>query len=168
MVTIISSSTIASVPNKPAVYALMGGSGKSQYVAYVGIAGNLRQRIVQHLVLRDSSVATGTTAACLNPDYVTEVRWWLHKKLKKTSQRVAAELVALEILNPVLRSKALPSAEAKRLFADEAFHEEMRTLFSQAPAGTLEIPSLQSVVKRLERIEARLDRLTEALSRRGP
>ena len=75
--------TISSLPQKPAVYALMGGYGRNRYVAYVGVASKLRQRIIQHLVNRDSSVATGTSAACLNPDYVSEIRWWEHKWFRK-------------------------------------------------------------------------------------
>jgi predicted GIY-YIG superfamily endonuclease len=47
-------------------------------MAYVGIANKLRQRIDQHLLKRGNSVATGTSVATLNPDYVTEVEWWTH------------------------------------------------------------------------------------------
>jgi hypothetical protein len=48
------------------------------YVAYVGVAGGLKPGIIHRLVRRDSSVATGTSAVVLNPDYVTELRWWEH------------------------------------------------------------------------------------------
>ena len=67
---------IKNLPSVPAVYALVGGRGSRSYVAYVGIGGKLKGRIVQHLVRKDSSVTTGTTATSLNPEHVTQVRWW--------------------------------------------------------------------------------------------
>ena len=105
---------LSELPAKPAVYTLMGGSSRNRYAAYVGIGSNLRSRITQHLVLRDSSVATGTSAACLNPDYVTEVRWWQHKTFKKDSHRQAAEVVAVKVLDPMLRSRAKANHAAPR------------------------------------------------------
>lgn len=62
--------TGSDLPNVPAVYAMYGGRGRSQYVAYVGVADKLRARIEQHLARRDSSMTTGTSAAMLNPDHV--------------------------------------------------------------------------------------------------
>lgn len=49
-------STISNLPNTPSVYALYGGRGRGRYVAYVGVANKLKNRIEQHLVRRDSSV----------------------------------------------------------------------------------------------------------------
>jgi excinuclease UvrABC nuclease subunit len=40
---------ISDLPQIPAVYAMYGGKGRGRYVAYVGIAQKLRDRIVQHL-----------------------------------------------------------------------------------------------------------------------
>lgn len=62
---------IAALPRVPAVYLMLGGSPR--FAAYVGIGGDLRERVSQHLVKRDSSVVTGTTAVGLNPDHVREV-----------------------------------------------------------------------------------------------
>ena len=62
-------STAYDLPNRPAVYALYSGNGNSRYVAYVGIAGKLKQRITQHFIRRDSSVATGVSAVSLNPKH---------------------------------------------------------------------------------------------------
>lgn len=65
--------SIPLLPNASAVYAMLSGSGAGSgaYVAYVGVAGKLKQRITQHLVRRDSSVTTGASAVSLNPDLVT-------------------------------------------------------------------------------------------------
>ena len=79
----ISITSINDLPNVPSVYAMYGGQGRGLYVAYVGIAGKLKQRIIQHLIRRDSSVATGTSAVALNPDYITQVKWWEHSDFTK-------------------------------------------------------------------------------------
>ena len=70
--------SFSDLPNLPAVYVMYGGRGRGSHVAYVGITKVLRNRIIEHLVKRDRSVATGTTAVVLNPDYVTAVKWWEH------------------------------------------------------------------------------------------
>lgn len=62
---------IADLPQVPIVYAMYGGQGPGRYVAYVGIGKSLKSRAIQHLVRRDSSVTTGTSAVRLDPDYVT-------------------------------------------------------------------------------------------------
>jgi hypothetical protein len=48
------------VPSDPGLYAMYGGLPPRSWVAYVGQAGNLAQRLSQHLDRRDSSVTTGT------------------------------------------------------------------------------------------------------------
>ena len=49
---------ISLLPNAPAVYAMYGGRGQGLYVAYVGVADKLRQRVEQHLERRDSLLTT--------------------------------------------------------------------------------------------------------------
>ena len=58
-------SQVYDLPNTPAVYAFYSEGRGPQYAAYVGIAGKLKQRIVQHLIRRDSSLATGALAVSL-------------------------------------------------------------------------------------------------------
>jgi hypothetical protein len=41
----------------------------------------------------------------LNPDYVTELRWWEHPDFAERYVLEAAELVAYDMLNPALRSR---------------------------------------------------------------
>jgi hypothetical protein len=81
---------------------MFSGRGRGAYCAYVGIAGNLKQRIAQHLIRRDSSVTTGASAVSLNPDFINEVKWWEHPEFHQRHVLEAAELVAFEILDPVL------------------------------------------------------------------
>jgi hypothetical protein len=61
---------------------------------YVGIGSNLRQRITQHLIRRDSSVTTGVTAVSLNPDLVSDVLWWEADEFSDPIALEAAERIA--------------------------------------------------------------------------
>jgi len=149
-------SSISQLPNRPAVYAMYGGRGRGLHVAYVGVAGKLKSRIAQHLIRRDSSVATGTSAVVLNPDYVTQVRWWEHPRFAERHALEAAELVAFDLLNPALRSRGVASEQARKLYDDESFREEMQVLFSEPPICRLVIPTLQDALERIRRLEQRL------------
>jgi hypothetical protein len=155
--------SISELPNVPAVYAMYGGRGSSAYVAYVGMGSTLKQRIEQHLIRRDSSVVTGTSAVSLNPDLVTEVRWWEHPKFTDRTVLLAAELVAFDVLEPALRSRGGITAEARNLYSDESFSGQMRSLFSYKAMGQLVIPTLQSALERIEELERRV----AALERQG-
>lgn len=147
---------LSSLPNEPAVYALYGGHGSAAHVAYTGIAGKLRQRVAQHLVLRDSSVATGTSAAVLNPDYVTRVEWWTRPEFSDRSVLEAAELVAFEVLNPALRSRGTTSAAARACYEDADFRARMREVFEGEPDESLDVPTLATALQRIEELEERL------------
>jgi len=69
---------------------MYGGESRS-WVAYVGVTGtDLRGRIEQHLVRRDSSVATGASAVGLNPDHVREIAWWEDDRFSNRSMLEAA------------------------------------------------------------------------------
>lgn len=96
--------SVAELPAVPAVYALYGGSDAHLYVAYVGIGGSLQQRISQHLVRRDSSIATGVSAVHLNPERVAEVRWWEHPAFAQQDDLEAAELVVFNVLESAPQS----------------------------------------------------------------
>ena len=155
--------SLSALPNIPAVYALYGGRDYGLYAAYVGVADALRSRIDQHLVRRDSSVATHTTAVGLNPDYVTEVRWWQHARFGERAFLEAAELVAFDILQPCLRSRGRIQAGARNLYAQESFQAEMRVLFAGEPAGRLVIPTLREALDRISELERRVDALEARL-----
>jgi hypothetical protein len=150
-------SSIAELPNVPAVYALYGGCGRSSHIAYVGIARKLKQRVMQHLVNRDSSVTTGTSAAGISPDYVTQVGWWEHPKFHEERFLEAAELVAFDVLDPVLRSRVSGPARAKQVLEDdEDFRKAVQVMFAGEPTGILPIPTLQEALARLAEVERRL------------
>jgi hypothetical protein len=155
-------------PNVPAVYALMGGRGATAHVAYVGIAGRLRGRLEQHLILRDSSVTTGVKAASIIPENVTEVRWWEHPRFADRAGLEAAEIVAIDQLDPALRSRGATTAVATALLADAGIAADFAALFSGQPTGRLILPSLQDALDRIDALERRIDTLAARLDKRAP
>jgi len=159
-------SSISDLPNVPSVYAMYGGKGRGQYVAYVGIADKLKRRIIQHLINRDSSVATGTSAVGLNPDYVTEVRWWEYQGFKDRHFLVAAELVAFEVLDPALRSRGGIQQRSKDFYNNKSFRNSMLSLFSSEPTGCLTLPTLHDALEKIAELEQRLEEV-KAKGNRG-
>ena len=155
--------SITELPNVPAVYAMYGGRGRGLHVAYVGIADALKRRVMQHLIKRDSSVATGTSAAALNPDYITEVSWWEHPDFSDRAVLQAAELVAFDFLEPALRSRGAIQEKAKELYADESFYEKMMAFFQREPAGRLVIMTLQDALDKIAELERRVDELEKRI-----
>ena len=133
--------------------------GSLRFAAYVGIGGDLRERASQHLVKRDSSVVTGTTAVGLNPDHVREVDWWEHEGFADRERLEAAELVAFDVFDPALRSRGRVREAATALADDAEFADEMKHLFEGPPAGRLVLPSLVDVAGRLDDVERRLAEL---------
>lgn len=156
---------ISKLPAVPAVYALYGSQGHGEYVAYVGQAAKLRQRIMQHLVQRNSSVVTGASAVSLNPDLVSEVRWWHDPSFEDPTHLSAAELVAFDVLQPVLRSRGAVTDEASTLSKDERFSEPMRHLFQKQATGRLAIPTLDSAMERIAALESRVKCLEAMLGK---
>jgi hypothetical protein len=148
--------TTSELPNLPAIYAMYGGRGRNAYVAYVGMGSNLKKRIEQHLRWRDSSIVTGVSAVSLNPELVTEVRWWEHPEFTDKIVLLAAELVAFNVLEPALRSRGGITAAAKQLSDDAVFKARMTSLFSGEATGRLVISTLQSALERIADLERRV------------
>jgi hypothetical protein len=157
---------VSDLPQTPCVYAMYGGKGPGRYVAYVGIAQKLRGRITQHLVLRNSSVTTRSSAVQLNPDYVTAVEWWEHPDFDQRHVLEAAEMVAFDELKPALRSRGAPQQQARELHVHEAFRSEMQALFSGEPAGRLVIRTLEEAFERMAELERRAADLEARLGRK--
>ena len=149
-------SALYNLPNNPAVYALYSGGKGPQYAAYVGIAGKLKQRITQHLIRRDSSAAVGTSAVNLKPDYITSMSWWEHPSFDKTVNLKAAELIAFEILNPALRSRAGVDTAGQSLLAGKRFRESMERLFNGSPTGSISFPTLSDAMEKITELEDRI------------
>jgi hypothetical protein len=151
--------TWSDIPRGPAIYAMYGGEQPRAWVAYVGDAGNLRQRLGQHFINRDSSVVTGTSAAGLNVEHVRCVEWWEDQVFADEDSRRAAELVAFDVLDPVLRSRRNPRQAASELYADAAFYKAMTDVFESAPVGRLILPRLPDLAQRVADLERRVSQL---------
>ena len=152
-------SAVYTLPNGPAVYAFHG----SRYVAYVGIAGRLKQRIIQHVIRRDSSAAVATSAIILNPDQLSGLNWWEHPAFNKTVHLKAAELIAFEILNPALRSRSGTDKAGHRLAGDGKFSEEISALFHGPPTGSISFPSLVDAMDRIGKLEEQVKKLSDMI-----
>jgi ribonuclease HI len=136
---------------------MYGGSGR-EYVAYVGLADNVRRRVKQHLVNRDSSVTNGSSAAGLNPDHIRAVEWWTDPGFSDRTTLAAAEILAFERLQPALRSRGGITAAARSLANDDGFRARINTLLDM-PSGRLDIPQLIDLIDSLAELEARVARL---------
>jgi hypothetical protein len=156
--------SIVRVPRIPAVYAMFGGEGVGrQWVAYVGIAGNLRSRLEQHFIRRDSSVVTGASAVGVNVEHVRYVDWWTHALFEDDDRRHAAELVAFDVLDPALRSRGRPREAALGYLNDQTFVDAIRKALSGPAAGRLVLPKVADLGTAI----ADLQRRVEALERRA-
>ena len=159
--------TVKAIPHVPTLYAMFGGALDQGYVAYVGVADSLRRRIEQHLVRRDSSVTTGASAVVLNPDYITAIDWWKNPIFVNRLTLEAAEMVAFDVLNPVLRSRRAVRAESRALYADPAFYLQFKQLVESPPTGRLIRPSLEGAMQRIVELEERLARVEHMLLTQG-
>lgn len=151
-------SSIADLPNVPAVYA-MYGAGRNPRAAYAGIGERLRRRVHQHLVKRDSSVPTGTSVVGLNVEYVRQVAWWEHEEFNDRWWLEAGELVAFEMLAPDLRSRGEIRHFAGDIARSQKFRRQMRKLFDGPPTGRLILPDLPEIALRLASLERRIANL---------
>lgn len=122
-------------------------------VAYVGRSGDLRERIRQHMIYRNSSVVTGVSTVVLNPDKVSHICWWCHKDFPNTNRVMAAEIVAFRVFNPSLRSGAKVPKGAKNILNDSAFCERMGQLFNKQPDGLYYPMTFDNLVYWTEKIQ---------------
>ena len=152
-------------PRSPGLYVLYGGTGANEHAAYVGITGSLRRRLEQHFFLRNSSVVTGTSAAGLNIDQVRRVAWWRDQLFDEEVSRQAAELIAFDHFDPVLRSRGGVSAVATQLATQDAFAAQVTALLEGGPNGELAMPHLPDLDRRLTELEVTVDELRLELHR---
>ncbi len=135
--------SLSSIPRTAGIYAMYDRSGG---VAYVGLSANLRGRIEQHIMRRDSSVATGVSATVLNPDKVKRICWWLNSRFSDKAYLEAAEVVAFKVLDPSLRSRGKVTNRTQPFLEDQAFCDEMECLFRDEPSGVFHPKTLDNLV----------------------
>jgi hypothetical protein len=94
------------------------------------------------------------------------VEWWQDQRFTEIDILEAAELVAFDVLNPVLRSRGTVSEKARKLYDDPHVQGEFRSLFAGPPSGTLRIDSLPDLATRLSDLEARVKDIERRLTER--
>lgn len=131
----------------------------------MGVAGKLKQRVLQHLVRRDSSVTTRASAVVLRPEYITEIRWWEHQDFSERHVLEAAELVAFDVLEPILRSRGAIQEKSRQLHSDETFRVKMESIFQGEPSGRISLMTLQDAFERIAELERRVGELERLLKK---
>lgn len=142
---------------------MYGGERPRNWVAYVGIAGSLQGRLIQHFVRRDSSVVTRSSAVGVNIDLVSHVDWWEHPQFSDDDHRHAAEMIAFEVLDPALRSRGNPRRAAAELTRDATFRAAITELLNSAPSGRFIPPRIADVAADVRKLAERVSRLESAL-----
>ena len=118
---------ITLIPNTPGIYAMYYSE---KGVAYVGQSANLRTRIRQHLIKRESSVVVVSAPVMLNPDKVRHVHYWYsHESFSDNNKRKAAEYIAACVLKPSLRSRKPVEKCVKKILKDQRFCDDMDRFF---------------------------------------
>ncbi|MEQ1921102.1 MAG: hypothetical protein ABL952_01220 [Pyrinomonadaceae bacterium] len=155
-------SSISHIPKVPAIYAMLGGSSSNLYVAYVGMGDDLKQRLAQHFLRRDSSAVTGTSAVSLNPELITQVNWWSRDEFSIRTYLEAAELYAFKLLNPVMRSRGRVSKEAMAMSETMDFEMKIAGVFLRNPSGVFVPTSVMA--KKMSELETRLAALEKEVA----
>jgi hypothetical protein len=146
---------ISDVPSVPGVYLMYEG----KYVVYVGVSGNIKNRLIQHLVRRDSSITTSASAVSLNPSYINEIRWWENEAFSDRNALEAAELIAFDIFCPVIRSRGATRKGSIELYNNKEFRETIEMIFKREASGSLKVQNFDSALKRIEVLEKKVSEL---------
>jgi hypothetical protein len=152
-------SSIQELPKSPAVYALCAGDRVNDFVVYVGISSNLRSRIYQHLIMRDSSAVVESAPVQINVDSISSLKWWQHDDFQSRDRLEGAEIVAFEVLKPTMRSRGGVSASGQKQSTKSVFRDEMLRLFHSTATGSLKFPNIRDLARKLSELERRIDEL---------
>lgn len=153
------------LPTDPALYVLYGGAGRSLHAAYVGITGSsFRSRMRQHFLHQDSSIVTGTSVASLNPRLVTQVEWWLDERFDDRAVLQAAEVIAFETFDPVLRSRGRTTNAARELLGQPQFQDEIREMMD-TPSGRVEVQTLSDALAMIDDLTSQVQMLERRVAK---
>ena len=155
---------IKHLPQFPGIYGFKGPNDIQDNYSYIGLSNKLRERVSQHLLKRDSSVATGASAISLNPDKISECHWWIHESFGAREYLEAAELIAFERFNPTLVSRGSSSAKAFEIFKDQDFKNQMEKLFSNIPSGYIKFYDLSWAINKIKELENEILELKKVIS----
>ena len=157
------------VPEEPGIYAFYQNYPRaSAPCAYVGSSGTLRTRIKHHLCLQISTVGSKGKAVSLNIDQLTDLNYWKHERFSEKKYLHAAELLLMDVENPLYRAESNIVIEAKNLLGenhpdyDAIFIEEMETFLLKA-SGNVALPSMVVMHNRIAELEKRMAQIEKHL-----
>jgi hypothetical protein len=157
--------SIWQLPLQPAVYVLHGvGASLDDPPVFVGMAENLRRRATEQLVIEQGRLAPSSSLA-MRAGWLSQLRWWEHPSFEDRHVLRAAELVASEHLDPLLRSRVDITGPARRIYEEDESHARLLTIFQAPPTGTLHLPTLSELTKRINNIDHHLQLLVQNLDR---
>lgn len=157
------SKLIRQAPKTAGIYAMYERNGDSN-AAYVGISSNLRNRLRQHMIRRDSSITTSVSAVRLEPDFIEKICWWTDDEFEDKQILRGVELVAFDVLKPVLRSRGNINHKAKELYNDSNFVERITKKIKEKPTGEIIFPDLKQVLDKVASLEDRVEKLEAKIS----
>ena len=147
------------LPQFSGIYAFKGINDRSGMYSYIGMASQLRDRVSQHLIRRDSSVTTGASTVALNPDKISECHWWVHDSFTDKGYLEAAELIAFNKFNPTLTSRGSVSNQAKEISSETNFKDDMDSLFDNIPSGYAIFYDLDWAIEKIKELEKEIELL---------
>lgn len=146
---------IYTMPHVAGIYALYGDHKTREYAAYVGMAARVDKRIYDHLVRSDSSIV-GPAAVRLNPDAISSASWWIDSEFSDETIRLAAELIADEVLKPNMRTRRGAGNAARRMAEEPKFKARMKKLFTGKSSGQLQFPNVSDLEEKITKLEKRI------------
>ena len=155
---------IKHLPQFPGIYGFKGPNDIKDNYSYIGLSNKLRERVSQHLLKRESSVATVATAISLNPDKIAECHWWIHESFGAREYLEAAELIAFERFNLTLVSRVTPSTRTLEISNDEVFKKQMDKLFSNVPSCYIKFYDLSWAINKIKELENEILNLRKVIS----
>jgi hypothetical protein len=105
-------------------------------------------------------------AVHLDLDYIRYVEWWEHESFSDDVMRLAAELVAFDMFEPVLRSRGVKTRPALELYNDPDRRAELQRIFASEPTGRFVHARLPDVARQVYVLNARIAALEERLGPR--
>jgi hypothetical protein len=119
------------------VYVLYGVDDAELVTVFVGIADDLRTRVVEQLVVRDTIGAHTDHRLPIDATYLDQLWWWEHPDFSDRDLLRAAELVASNRLQPMLQSRMPISARASDLFSDTDVRNTLDSIIAGGPTGRI-------------------------------
>ena len=110
-------------------------------MVFVGIAESLLERVVEQLAIREAPSVLSSSKLALEPAFLSELHWWEHSEFTDSDALRAAEFVASDLFDPVLRSRRPIGTKAAQLVENHAFRTRMHAALTAPPTGTVPLPA---------------------------